>query len=275
MISLSKLLRIRIFLYVLIAIIFLGCNKEPEKKKYVARVNDTYLTEEDLNELDSLFQDSSPRSEIIKRWVNKELLYQEAISKGITDNDEFNRIINNSRRELASSMLLNKHLDDNLKKPSNVELQGFYDQHKNEFKTDENIYVFNSASFKNENSAIRFRTKLVETNWEEVIDNYAEDTLMISHRSGDGLSETEIYPIQLLNLIKELNPGEVSIVLEENSAKYSVIQLVQSFKKGAVPPLELVEDEVMARFISEKREEIFNKYLEELYSNNEIEIKEK
>jgi len=107
MISLSKLLRIRIFLYVLIAIIFLGCNKEPEKKKYVARVNDTYLTEEELNELDSLFEDSSSRSEIIKRWVSKELLYQEAISKGITDDEEFNRIINNSRRELASSMLLN------------------------------------------------------------------------------------------------------------------------------------------------------------------------
>jgi len=275
MTSLSKLLRIRICLYVLIAIIFFGCNKEPEKKKYVARVNDTYLTEEELNELDSLFEDSSSRSEIIKRWVSKELLYQEAISKGITDDEEFNRIINNSRRELASSMLLNKYLEDNLKKPNNIELQGFYDQHKNEFKTDENIYVFNSASFKNENSAIRFRTKLVETNWEKVIDNYSEDSLMISFKSGDALSEAEIYPIQMLNLIKELNPNEVSIVLEENSEKYSVIQLVQSFNKGAIPPLELVEDEVMARFISEKREEIFNKYLEELYSKNEIEIKEK
>ena len=275
MTSLSKLLRIRICLYVLIAIIFFGCNKEPEKKKYVARVNDTYLTEKELNELDSLFEDSSSRSEIIKRWVSKELLYQEAISKGITDDEEFNRIINNSRRELASSMLLNKYLEDNLKKPNNIELQGFYDQHKNEFKTDENIYVFNSASFKNENSAIRFRTKLVETNWEKVIDNYSEDSLMISFKSGDALSEAEIYPIQMLNLIKELNPNEVSIVLEENSEKYSVIQLVQSFNKGAIPPLELVEDKVMARFISEKREEIFNKYLEELYSKNEIEIKEK
>jgi hypothetical protein len=275
MISLNKLLRIRIFLYVLIAVIFFGCNKEPEKKKYVARVNDSYLTEEELNEVDSLFQHSSSRSEIIKRWVDKELLYQEAISKGLTDDDEFNRIINNSRRELASSMLLNKHLDDNLKKPSDVELQGFYDQHKNEFRTDENIYVFNSASFKNENSAIRFRTKLVEKNWEEVIENYAEDKSMVSYRSGAVLSDAEIYPIQMLNLIKELNSGEVSIVLEENSYKYSVIQLVQSFIKGTIPPLELVEDEVMVRFTSEKREEIFSKYLEELYSNNEIEIKEK
>jgi hypothetical protein len=275
MISLSKLLKIKIFLYVLIAIIFFGCNREPEKKKYVARVNDSYLTEEELSELDSLFQQSASRSEIIKRWVDKELLYQEAISKGVTDDEEFNSIINNSRRELAASMLLNKHMDVNLKKPNNAELQGFYNQHINEFRTDENIYVFNSASFKNENTAIRFRTKLVEKNWEKIIDNYAEDTMMIAYRSGDALSEDEIYPIQLLNLIKELNPNEISIVLEESSDKYSVIQLVQSFKKGAIPPLELLEDEVMARFISEKREEILNKYLEELYSNNEIEIKEK
>ena len=275
MISLNKLLRISIFLNVLVAIIFLGCNKEPEKQKYIARVNDYYLTEEELSELDSLFQDSASRSEIIKRWVDKELLYQEAISTGINEDDEFNRIINNSRRELASSMLLNKHLEDNLKKPNDVELQGLYDQHKNEFKTEENIYVFNSASFKNENSAIRFRTKLVEANWEDVIENYVEDKSMISYRSGAALSEAEIYPIQMLNLIKELNPGEVSIVLEENFDKYSVIHLIQSFRKGAIPPLDLIEDEVMARFVSEKREEIIDKYLEELYSNNEIEIKEK
>jgi len=275
MISLNKLLRISIFLNVLVAIIFFGCNKEPEKQKYVARVNDSYLTEEELGELDSLFQDRASRSEIIKRWVDKELLYQEAISTGITDDDKFNRIINNSRRELASSMLLNKHLEDNLKKPNDVELQGFYDQHKNEFKTEENIYVFNSASFKNENSAIRFRTKLVEANWEDVIENYVEDKSMISYRSGAALSEAEIYPIQMLNLIKELNPGEVSIVLEENFDKYSVIHLIQSFRKGAIQPLDLIEDEVIARFVSEKREEIIDKYLEELYSNNEIEIKEK
>src|SRR4030067_231617 len=146
MISLNKLLRNSFFLTALIGIFFFGCKKEPETKKFIARVNDAYLTEEDISELDSLFGRGFSRSEVIKKWIEKELLYQEAMKAGIADKDEFNRIINNSRRELASSMLLNLYLENNLKKPSNTELQEFYNVHKSEFQTEDNIYVFNSAS---------------------------------------------------------------------------------------------------------------------------------
>lgn len=275
MISLNKLLRNSFFLIGLIAFFFIGCKKEPETEKYIARVNDAYLTEEDISELDSLFERGFSRTELIKKWIEKEVLYQEAVKKGITDEDEFNRIINNSHRELASSMLLNSHLEKNLKKPSNSELQEFYSIHKSEFKTEDNIYVFNSASFTNENEAIKFRAKLIDTDWENAIENYANDKSLIEYKTRSALSQTEIYPIQLLNLIEELNPGEVSIVIEENADKYSVVNLLQIFRRGINPPFEIIRDEVEARYIADKREQIFNKYIEELYSTNEIEIKEK
>lgn len=275
MISLNKLLRNSFFLTWLIVVFFFGCNKEPETKKYVARVNDAYLTEEDISELDSLFERGFSRSELIKRWIEKELLYQEAMKTGIADEDNFNRIINNSRRDLASSMLLNAHLETNLKKPNNIQLQEFYNAHKSEFKTEDNIYVFNSVSFNNENAAIKFRNKLIETSWETVIENYLEDKSLIEYATSNALSNTEIYPIQLLNLIEMLNPGEVSIVVEENADKYSVVQLLQIFRKGSNPPFEIIHDEVEARYVADKRAQIFNEYVEELYSNNEIEIKEK
>ena len=275
MINSKKLLRNSFLSFALIAIFFFGCNKEPETKKYIARVNDAYLTEEDVSELDSLFERGFSRNELIKRWIEKELLYQEAMKTGIADNDDFNRIINNSRRELASSMLLNSHLENNLMKPDDSQLHEFYNVHKSEFKIEENVYFFNSASFDNENTAIKFRTKLIETSWEEVIENYLEDKSLIDYKTSNALSKAEIYPIQLLNLIEELNPGEVSVVLEENADKYSVVQLLQIFRKGSYAPFEIIREEVEARFIADKREQIFNEYVEELYSNNEIEIKEK
>jgi hypothetical protein len=275
MISLNKLLRNSFFFSGLIVIILFGCNKEPETKKYIARVNDAYLTEQDISELDSLFERGFSRNELIKKWIEKELLYQEAMKTGIADNDDVNRVINNSRRELASSMLLNSHLEKNIEKPNISQLEEFYTAHKNEFKAVDNIYVFNSATFNNENAAIKFRTKLVETGWEKVIENYAEDKSMFEYKAGNVLSEAEIYPVQLLNLIQVLNPGEISIVLEENASKFSVVQLLQTFRKGGNPPFEIIRDEVEARYIADKREQVFDKYVEELYSNNEIEIKEK
>ena len=275
MISLNKLLRNSFFLSVLVTIFFFGCNKEPETKKYFARVNDAYLTEEDVSELDSLFEKGFSRNELIKKWIEKELLYQEAIKTGIADNEDFNRIINNSRRELASSMLLNSYLEANIKKPNNSQLQEFYGAHKSEFKIEENVYVFNSASFDNENAAVKFRTKLIESSWEEVSENYAEEKSLVELKTGKTLTEAEIYPIKLLSLIEVLNPGEVSIVLEENAAKYTVVKLMQIFRKGSNPPFEIIRDEIEARYIADKREQIYNEYIEELYSNNEIEIKEK
>jgi hypothetical protein len=273
--SSSRLSNIKFHLIILAAIIFLGCDKDTEKKDYVARVNDSYLTESELNKFDSLVGGSYSRSEIIKRWIDKELLYQEALKAGATDDEEFNRIINDSKRELASSMLLNKYLEANLQKPNKNELREFYSQHINEFKAEENLYVFNSASFKNENAAIRFRTKLIETNWDEATDDYSEDKSLIKFESGNALLSNEIYPIQLLNLIEVLLPGEVSIVLEENSEKFTVVNLVQNFQKGSIPPLEFMRNDVEARLISEKREQIYRDFLEDLHSKNEIEINAK
>lgn len=269
-----KLLKIN-FSVIVFSIFFLGCSKEPEKKEYAVRVNDSYLTEEDIFELDSLSNQSFSRNEIIKRWVEKELLYQEALKDGITDEEEFKRVINNSRRELASSMLIKKYLEENLKQPGTKELQDFYEKLKHEFAADENIYIFNLAVFSSENLAIQFRKKVFEDDWEIAVQSSLNDKALIEHSENKTLAREEIYPLQLLNLIDEINPGEVSIILEENPQKYLLVQLKQVVKKGTVPPLELVKEQVEARYASEKREEIINKYLEELYSENLIEIREK
>ena len=119
--------------------IFSAVIKEPEVKKYIARVNNSYLTEENISDFDSLFKQGFSRNELVKKWIEKELLYQEAVKLGITDEDDFNRIINNSRRELASLMLINSHLEEHVKKPRNSELQDYFNLHKNEFKTEEII----------------------------------------------------------------------------------------------------------------------------------------
>jgi hypothetical protein len=263
------------FSVVFLLIFFLGCGKEPEKKEFAVRVNDSYLTEEDILELDTLSNQSFSRNEIIKRWVEKELLYQQALNEGITNEDEFKRIINNSGRELASSMLIKKYLDENLIKPGIKELQDFYEKFKYEFVADENIYVFHIAVFNSENPAIQFRKKVFEDAWEKAIQLRLDDNALIQHSENKTLTKEEIYPIQLLDLIDELNPGEVSIILEEKPQRYLLVQLNQVVKKGTVPPLELVKEQVETRYASDKREEIINKYLEELYSESLIEIREK
>ena len=89
-----------------------GCGKNESKIEYVARVNDSYLTSQDLAEITAPMGTSRfYRNEIIRNWINRELLYQEAVKQGILDQKNYTRIVNNSKKELAASMLISKFLD--------------------------------------------------------------------------------------------------------------------------------------------------------------------
>ena len=273
MMSSKRLLKNNFYIALLTATILSSCEKEPETKKYVARVNDSFLTEEEILINDSLFDGGLSRNELIRNWVEKELLYQEALKLGIANSEEFNKIIDNSRRELASSMVLNKYLESNLGRPSRAELQKFYSDHQNEFRADDNIYVYDIAIFSDENAAINFRTKLIETNWDKTITSVKNDKTLIEYRTSYVLTASEIYPIRLLNLIEELNFGEVSIVLEEKPQKFLVVRLLQKYEKDSKPPFDIIADNVEARYIADRRDQILRTYLDELYSKNTIEIK--
>lgn len=274
MISLNRLSKTSLLIS-LALIFYSGCDKKSETKEYVARVNDSFLTEQDIQDLDLLYGNALARNEIIKRWIDTELLYQEAEKKGITKDENFLRVINNSRKQLAAAFLKNNILDEKLEKPSSSELSEYYEEHINEFKADEETYVYNLVIFNNENAAIKFRNKFFELGWDKTMDIFSEDKALIEQSDNVALSKSHIYPIKLLSIIQELNPGEISIILESLPSKFYIVQLIQMFNKGNTLPFEIVQDKVEARLVAQRREEIFQEYLKELYSDNEVEIKEK
>jgi len=56
-----------------------GCGKESPKGDFIARVNKSYLTKENLNSVsDSVKTNKLYSSEVIRNWVNRELLFQMA-----------------------------------------------------------------------------------------------------------------------------------------------------------------------------------------------------
>ena len=82
-----------------------GCSKENSKKDFIARVNETYLTREDFASLvDTTNLNPEQKDRLIKEWVYNEILFQQAVKDGITDEDEFKKIINNSKKQLASAI---------------------------------------------------------------------------------------------------------------------------------------------------------------------------
>jgi hypothetical protein len=271
---LRKLLKANNFIIILVsaAALITGCGKETQKRDFVAKVNNSYLSKEDLQTIiDSIPGSNQFRSEIIRNWVNRECLFQQAVKEGILKSDEYQRIIEDSKKELASALMLKKFNEGKEISIDDRDLGIYFASHNDFFRLNNESYLLNRIIFSNENKAIEFRTTVIESNWNKASNVFKNDASKIILNKL--YNEFDIHPAGLLRIVKELDPKEISIVFNTGEDNFSVVQLIEKYNAGTIPPLDVIKDKVSAMYIANKKEMLINDYLEGLYSQNDIEIK--
>jgi len=272
---LKHLSKIEIFTFFIFASIILsGCEKEKVKKDFVARVNNSYLTKEQLSSLMAGYSGKNYyKEEVIRNWINQELLYQEAVKNGILKEKAFNSLLDNSKKELAISLFLEKHFNDEKPSYDPKEVEDYYTQHQNEFAFFYDTYYLNIADFKNENKAIKFRTLLFDSDWEKALNVFKADSSINKVRYEVLLNDYQIQPVSIQRIVSQLNPQEVSIVINYQPGHYVVVQKLQTFNKGTVPPFNVIKSEVEKRFLAKMKNDFLQSYIKDIYTNNDIEVK--
>ena len=270
----SKLLKTNKLIITLIfaAAIFSGCGKETQQRDFVAKVNNAYLSKEDLKTMvDSVPGSNQFQSEIIRNWVNRECLYQQAVKEGILKSNEYQKIIEDSKKELAAALMLKKFYEDKETSIDFKSLEIYFKSHTDLFRLNNDSFLLNCINFTNEDRAIQFRTAVIESNWNKAANVFKDDaSLIILDKLFD---EVEIHPSGLLRIVRELDSKEISIVVNTGENNYSVVQLIEKYSKGTIPSLDIIKDKVSMMYNSNKKEMQFRDYLERLYSQNDIEIK--
>ena len=262
------------FLILFTAAGLIGCGKESHEKEYLARVNDTYFTHDDLNAIiDSGSGRNFYKNEIIRDWINKELLYQEAKSSGILDDKNFQNIKNQSNKELAVTFLINKIFNEEKLKIDPEVIKEYYDKNRDNFRLFHNAFLINLVQFKNEDKAIEFRNKAFGSGWENAERIFENDTSLIYKVNSHLVYEYELQPSGLVHLAGELLPNEISIVINDSLGNYYLLQVLKKYKEGSIPPYEIVSNLVRDRYIALKKDQFITNYIKELYSKNEIEVK--
>jgi len=258
----------------LTVVLIAGCQESSDKTDYVARVNDSYLSGSDLlGILDSSNVDDNFKAEVIRNWILKELLYQEAISEGILNEKDFKRILEKSKKELAGSLLLKNFSSNVTLDYQPKEVEEYYNHSRMEFSFGSNSFKLNIASFSNQNNAVQFRSLLLINGWDEAVTQYSDDSTLLSVSNGIILSEQDIYPQQLARIVNGLHPLEISIVISDDAGYHTVAQVLNNFKKGTIPPFDIIKESVEERFIANKKKQLLDNYIDELYSKSDIEIK--
>jgi len=264
---------IKIF-FLLIVLSFTYCSREPKKKDYIARVNESYLTGEEFSSLvDTASLTPIEKEQVVKNWIYKELLFQEAEKEGIVKTQNYKSILKRSSKELAASLLLDQIINADQVEISEKDMLDYYEKNKNYFQLNIDSYYINQASFNDEDKAINFRSLAIESEWKKAAITFSSDTSLIRILNGELVEENNLYPSSLSRVVKDLYPQEISIVISEKPGYYSIVQMHEKYFKGVTPPLEIIKDKVEKRLLAEKQKEIIDTYLKEIYSNNEIEIK--
>ncbi|MDP3150444.1 MAG: peptidylprolyl isomerase [Ignavibacteria bacterium] len=257
--------------FIFVAFFLAGCAKEKPSVEYVAKVNDVYLYKKDFTF--SPDSNSANRNEFIRNWVNTELLAQEARKNDLEKSDEFIQLSHKAEKEILKSLWLKKYLSENIKPVTTKELEDYYNKKLDAFKLLQDAVILNQVYLIQYDNAIQFRSVLLESDWNKTLKAFANDSSLQSASNGELVYNYQIQTGNLLNIINELQPNEVSLVIPVQKNLFTVVQVLQKLKKDEVPPFVSIKKEVEKTFLDEKQKQLVEEHLKELYSQNDIDIK--
>jgi hypothetical protein len=276
MINLSMLLQAmsnRLKVICLFCLLIVACTEAEKKTDYVARVNESFLTESELNGLiESKSLAGFSRQEIIDRWIREEMLFQEAAKKGIVSAEDYKRIIQKSEKELAAAMLLQANFAAESIKTDPQELVNYFNSRKEEFTLGSNSYILNILKSDDNAFAVEFRAKVLEAGWEIAAQEFQHDPEVVLLNSNILIKEENLYPQRLARIVKGLYPPEISIVISDEGGYHWVVQVIKVLKAGSTAPYEHIKDDVEKRFIAESKRKMADAYINSLYKNYNIEL---
>lgn len=113
-----------------------GCKKELPQGQVVARVNKTVLTESDVKDYlpnGAAGISAAQKEEFLRRWVDTELFYQEALKKGLDKDPKVAKQLRDLKREILANQLLQKEVVEK-QNVSEADVRTYFDQHQAEFQ---------------------------------------------------------------------------------------------------------------------------------------------
>ena len=263
--------------YVIVVFAFalaqVGCSKEEKPAKYIAKVNKSVLTEDDVKlALSEERNKGIYREEYINNWIKTEILFEEAVDNEILDDKEFKSLLERNKKELAAALFMKKIINESKIEPADDEIKKYFDDNKDDFKLADEAYKINEVQFNDYNKAVEFRNSLLESEWNRALNPYRNSQSIIELQSQKLLLKYQIQPATLLRVISSLDIYEVSIVLETEPMKFTVVQLLERLGKDFIPPLDMVKNEVKERLSIVKRNQFLKDYIDKLIADHNLEI---
>lgn len=260
-----------IFSLLLAGCLIAGCEKEEPPIVIVAKVGDEILTDEELDSLLSFSKNKGKyREEVIRNWVDSELLFLEASHNEITKSKKYMDLVHESDKSLANSLYLSEFLNSQEIKVDEQVLLEFFNNNKNDFSISAEAFVYNKAVFSDESKAILFRTTLIESDWNKANNVFSGDGTLLFTVSNQFEYARTVLNKKVRIVLDNIEIGEVSIIFETEHQQYNIVQLVSKYEPGAVPDFDYIKKNVVNMYMSMQKTKIYEALLQDLYTKYDV-----
>lgn len=268
---------------------FLGCKEELPQVEYIARVGDQLLTKEDLGPLFDTFslgQDTSEALEqIAEEWVKNELIAQEAIRRGLRNDEEVKRLLEENERSVLVSAFVSRLFQEETLDPTEEEIEAYYAQNATQLALREDYirvrYLRAESISQAEQARLLLRDATVEGKadslWPTIINRFASDQDASIMLSSKFYPRSILFPTaQLREMVARLNLNQISPVIEE-AGEYHIVQVAERRSAGEIPELTWIEEELKQRLTIEARKQMLARQVQRLrteaLAREDLEIK--
>lgn len=235
-------------------LIVTACKKEEEQGRILAKVGKTTLTMDDfLQQIppQMLMQTTAENREaILDNWIANEIIYEDAIKKGLLKDPEIKERLEQIEKQLLTRAYIQKILEE-VQFVSDIEARSYFEQHKDEFNSTREV---SHMSFNSEAQAEEVLSQLKKGgSFYQLAKKYSTDPetapnggRLGSFRKGELTASYPLFEEAVFQLEK---PGQISEVVQ-TEFNYDIIKL-HSIKKSPVQ-YEDVAQSIMLKIRTDK-----------------------
>jgi parvulin-like peptidyl-prolyl isomerase len=246
-----------------------GCASDRPEAQPVAKVGDATLTRDALQKRMALEGLSPDReAEFIERWVNRELLVQEAKRRGFGKSEALKLELENVEKQVLINQMVEREFAGRIQ-ITDAEVQEYYDKNKPDFQVDEEeVHLFDLQT----KSQAEAEGALQEIRAGKSFEQVARDrsTGAFRETGGDlGFVRKNELPVELSRIAFVLPEGGVSGALKSGEG-FHVLKAQKKRGKGSTKDLNDVKAEILERLRVNKERAVYYDLLYDLKAKSTV-----
>ncbi|HEY5614400.1 MAG TPA: peptidylprolyl isomerase [Bacteroidota bacterium] len=257
------------------ALAVIGCGKPEIPETPVARVDGQTLTMEHIRtRFDSARGVSDAQVHTyIQQWITDEMLYREAVRRGLDQQPSVTAQMEDVRRRLVINALMEKEIYNTQSAESTPdEIAAYYEEHKAEFILTADIVLVSFALFAERDAANQFRSTVLRgTPWGTATRDLEQGVAILARVDSTYFTQQTLYPPELWRAATGIGAGSPSFPLRTDDGYYVLI-VWRYARQGQQAELAYVEPEIRSRLAIQRRQALFSSFLENLRAQHAVEL---